>query len=183
LTHKSTPGFITPKTFKLYDHYAYDPLLFPPGRRCQSTNIIKIPRSKFDRIKYKANIPRYDHFCGWVYNTIGEENYRWFLLFLAAHVVMCVYGSAVCFLLFRGEIREKQLLELTFFDRATGESVESNWFIVVQFLFAQETAVCSVMIVMIVMAIALAGFLGYHVSSKVFEMLSFQIAGSCFHLL
>eukprot|EP00526_Cylindrotheca_closterium_P013730 CAMPEP_0113604890 /NCGR_PEP_ID=MMETSP0017_2-20120614/2033_1 /TAXON_ID=2856 /ORGANISM="Cylindrotheca closterium" /LENGTH=353 /DNA_ID=CAMNT_0000513339 /DNA_START=278 /DNA_END=1336 /DNA_ORIENTATION=- /assembly_acc=CAM_ASM_000147 len=163
LANKSTPGFITPKTFKRYDHYPYDALIFPPGRRCESTNIIKIPRSKFDRIKYKANIPRYDHFCGWVYNTIGEENYRWFLLFLVVHVIMCSYGSTVCFLLFRGEIRDKQLLELTFFDRATGEEVESTWFIVLQFLFAQETAICTVMIVMGVMALALGGFLGYHV--------------------
>lgn len=164
LANKSKPGFITPQTFRRYDHYPYDDIVFPRGRRCQSTNIIRIPRSKFDRIKYKANIPRYDHFCGWVFNTIGEENYRWFLLFLVVHVVMCTYGFVICFLLFRGEIREKKLLELTFFDRKTGESVESSWFIVLQFLFAQETAVCTVMIIMGVMAIALGGFLGYHVS-------------------
>lgn len=175
LAYKSRPGFITPKTFKRYDHYPYDAMLFPPGRRCQTTNIIRIPRSKFDRIKYKANVARYDHYCGWVCNTIGEENYRWFLLFLVIHVIMCTYGSVVCFLLFRGEIRDKQLLELTFFDRRTGESVPSNEFIVVQFLFAQETAVCSVMIIMAVMAIALGGFLGYHVSSLVFEIFSFQL--------
>eukprot|EP00980_Cylindrotheca_fusiformis_P006567 scaffold1384_cov116-Cylindrotheca_fusiformis.AAC.45 len=106
LASVSSPGFVTAKTFKRYDHYAYDPFLFPPNRRCQSTNLIRIPRSKFDRIKYNRNVPRYDHFCGWVFNTIGEENYRWFLL---------------------GEIREKKLLEITFFDRKTGDSVESSW--------------------------------------------------------
>lgn len=163
MANKTTPGFITPKTFKRYDHYPYDALLFPPGRRCQSTNIIRIPRSKFDRIRYNKNIARYDHYCGWVYNTIGEENYRWFLLFLLVHIVMCSYGSTVCFLLFQGQIREMKLMELTFFDRQTGKTLESSWFVVLQFLFAQKTAVCSVMVIMIVMAIALTCFLGYHV--------------------
>ena len=95
-------------------------------------------------------------------NTIGEENYRWFLLFLTIHVVMCAYGSIVCMLLFRGEIKEKKLLELVFFDRSTGEEFESSWFVVSQYLFAQRTPECSVMIIMGVMAIALGMFLGYH---------------------
>jgi hypothetical protein len=166
LTSKASPGFVTAKTFKQYDHYPYDHLLFVPNRRCQSTNLIRIPRSKFDRIKYKRIVPRYDHFCGWVYNTIGGENYRWFLLFLLIHVVMCGYGSTVCMLLFRGEIKEKRLLEVTFFDRSTGDEVQSNWFIVSQYLFAQRTAECSAMLIMFVMAIALGMFLGYHVSRK-----------------
>jgi hypothetical protein len=166
LTNTASPGFLTAKTFKQYDHYPYDHLLFLPNRRCQSTNLIRIPRSKFDRIKYNRIVPRYDHFCGWVYNTIGGENYRWFLLFLLIHAVMCGYGSTVCMLLFWGEIKEKRLLEITFFDRSTGDSVQSNWFIVSQYLFAQRTAECSAMMVMFVMAIALGLFLGYHVSRK-----------------
>ena len=99
-------------------------------------------KKKVDRLKYDANVPRYDHFCGWVHNTIGEENYRWFLLFLTIHVVMCTYGAVVCMLLFHGEIKDKKLLELTFFDRNTGEEVESNMFIVSQYLFTQRSPEC-----------------------------------------
>lgn len=161
---KSSPGIITAKTFKKFDHYPYDNLLFLPDRRCESTNLIRIPRSKFDRFKYTNNVPRYDHFCGWVFNTIGENNYRWFLLFLAIHVLMCAYGSYVCILLFRGEILDKKLLELTFFDRATGEHVKSDWLIVSQYLFARRTLEFSVLAVMFVLGIALGSFLGYHVS-------------------
>ncbi len=164
LANKSPPGIITAKSFSRYDHYPYDNLMFLPNRRCETTNLIKIPRSKFDRLKYKQNVPRYDHFCGWVFNTIGEENYRWFLLFLAVHVVMCVYGSAICSLLFWGEIQEKQLLQITFFDRATGEHVRSNMFIVSQYLFTRKTLEFAILAVMFVMGIALGGFLGYHVS-------------------
>jgi hypothetical protein len=161
---KTSPGIITTKSFKRFDHYPYDNLFFLPDRRCDSTNLIRIPRSKFDRLKYNENVPRYDHFCGWVFNTIGEENYRWFLLFLAVHVFMCAYGGTVCILLFLGEINDKKLLELTFFDRATGENIRSNWFIVFQYLFARNTMEFAALIVMVVMGLALGGFLGYHVS-------------------
>ena len=164
LTNTSSPGIITARSYKRFDHYPVDNLMFLPNQRCQTTKLIRIPRSKFDRLKYHQNVPRYDHFCGWVHNTIGEENYRWFLLFLLIHVVMCVYGSSVCALLFYGEIQEKKLLEITFFDRASGEHVRSNMFIVIQYLFARKTLEFAVLAIMFVMAIALAAFLGYHVS-------------------
>lgn len=167
LANVTQPGTVTSKSFKRYDHYPYDNLMFLPNRRCDTTNLIRIPRSKFDRLKYNQNVPRYDHFCGWVFNTIGEENYRWFLLFLAVHVVMCIYGSAVCTLLFWGELKEKHLLDITFFDRATGEHVQSNWFIVSQYLFMRKTLEFGVFAVMSVMGIALGGFLGYHVGGTV----------------
>lgn len=163
VANTSKPGIITPRSLPRYDHYPYDNLMFLPNRRCDTTNLIRIPRSKFDRMKYKQNVPRYDHFCGWVYNTIGAENYRWFLLFLFIHVLMCVYGSAVCTLLFWGEIKEKQLLEITFFDRTTGEHVHANWFIIIQYLFSRNTLEFAILLVMFVMGIALGGFLGYHI--------------------
>ena len=165
LTNKSSPGIITGISFKRYDHYPYDHLMFLKNKRCETTNLIRIPRSKFDRLKYNQNVPRYDHFGGWVHNTIGEENYRWFLLFLSIHVVMCVYGSYACAMLFWGEIVDQQLLEITFFDRVSGEHVKSSWFIVCQYLFSRRTLEFGVFVVMFVMAIALGGFLGYHVST------------------
>jgi hypothetical protein len=162
MANTSSPGIITFKTFPRYDHYPYDNLMFLPNRRCETTNLIRIPRSKFDRLKCNQNVPRYDHFCGWVFNTIGAENYRWFLLFLLVHVTMCVYGSAVCTLLFWGEVQEKQLLEITFFDRTTGEHVPATWWIITQYLFSRKTLEFAVLLVMFVMGIALGGFLGYH---------------------
>ena len=163
LTNTTSPGIITARSFPRYNHYPYDHLLFLPDRRCETTNLIRIARSKFDRLRYNQNVPRYDHFCGWVYNTIGEENYRWFLLFLTVHVLMCFYGSYVIYFLFRGEIIQKNLLHLTFFDRSTGETFQSNWFIVVQYLFVQKLWEAGALAIMFVMGIALSGFLGYHI--------------------
>jgi palmitoyltransferase len=171
IANSSHPGKITAASFKRYDHYPYDNLLFLPDKRCETTKLVKVPRSKFDRIKYQCIVPRYDHFCGWTYNTYGEENYRWFLLFLGQHVAMCFYGSFVSMLLFRDEIRQKKMFELTFFDRSTGETVKAGYSILLQYLFARRTLECCVLTIMFVMGIALSFFSGYHVRNRQ----SFQI--------
>ena len=163
VANASHPGMITGRSFRRYDHYPYDHLLFQAKYKCKTTNLFKIPRSKYDRMKYDGLVPRYDHFCGWTNNTYGEENYRWFLMFLLNHVIMCFYGTYVCFLLFSEEIRKKRLRELTFFDRHTGETMEASYYIIFQYLFSRRTQEVGVTLVMLVMGIALTCFLGYHV--------------------
>ncbi len=163
LANNSRPGMITGRSFRRYDHYPYDNLLFQSNSKCQTTKLYKIPRSKYDRMKYDGIVPRYDHFCGWTHNTYGEENYRWFLLFLLNHVVMCFYGTYVSYLLFTNEIKEKRLMDLTFFDRQTGETLQGSYTIVFQYMYARRTHSIAVAVVMCVMGIALALFLGFHV--------------------
>lgn len=76
---------------------------------------------------------------------------------------MCVYGTIVVYYLFRGEVRDQNLYDVTFFDRVSGlEFKATNW-IVFQFLFHQYLYEAGVFAVMAVMSIALAGFFGYHV--------------------
>jgi len=101
--------------------------------------------------------------CGWTHNTYGEENYRWFLLFLLNHVIMCFYGTYISYSLFYEEIKMKRLMELTFFDRLTGETIKADYYIIFQYIFARRSSEVTLMIVMFVMGIALSCFLGYHV--------------------
>lgn len=164
LACRSSPGVITARNIQRYDHFPYDHLMYVPGQMCKTRNIPRLARSKFDRFKYHENVPRFDHFCGWVYNTIGEENYRFFLLFLAVHVGMCAYGSYVVGNLFFGEVLEKNLLQVKFFDRYTGEDVSSGMFIIFQYLFNKYVLEAGVLAVMSVMCAALGLFLCYHIS-------------------
>ena len=90
----TNPGIITKTNIQRYDHFPYDHLLFTPDRICSTTGVRRLARSKYDRFKYKQNVARFDHYCGWVYNSIGEENYRFFLLFLLVHAG--TYSSQVC---------------------------------------------------------------------------------------
>ena len=163
VANSSRPGIITARNFRRYDHYPYDHLMFEADRKCGTTGLSKIPRCKYDRIKYDGLVPRYDHFCGWTNNTYGEENYRWFLTFLLNHVIMCFYGTYVCYLLFSEELRTKRLLELTFFDRTTGNTIQASYYMIFQYMFARRTHEIGLTFIMLFMGIALACFLGYHV--------------------
>ena len=126
LASSTSPGLITASDFRRFDHSPYDGLLFVKGRICKTRDIPRLPRSKFDRFKYKENVARYDHFCSWLDNAIGEENYRFFLLFLVVHLVACVYGIVMVGLLFQGEITADNLFEEVFVDQFSGAEMKGN---------------------------------------------------------
>jgi palmitoyltransferase ZDHHC4 len=162
LASRTSPGLITKATLTQYNHYPYDHIMYEPGLVCRTRRIPRLARSKFDRHFYHENVARFDHYCGWVYNTIGQENYRFFLLFLAVHVLMCIYGSFVIGLLFYGEILQHNLLYITFFDRYTGEEITATKYIVFQYLFHKLLLEAAVWVIATVMGVALALFLAYH---------------------
>eukprot|EP00977_Amphora_coffeiformis_P019864 scaffold7551_cov168-Amphora_coffeaeformis.AAC.1 len=93
LAKMTSPGSITAETLHIYDNYAYDNVLYF-NRVCPTKHIRKLARSKFDRYS-GDHVPRYDHFCPVLNRTIGEENYRFFLVFLLVHCTMCWYGCAI----------------------------------------------------------------------------------------
>jgi palmitoyltransferase ZDHHC4 len=162
LASRTSPGLITKATLTQYNHYPYDHIMYEPGLVCRTRRIPRLARSKFDRHFYHENVARFDHYCGWVYNTIGQENYRFFLLFLAVHVLMCIYGSYVIGLLFCGEILQHNLLHITFFDRYTGQEITATKYIVFQYLFHKFLLEAAVWVIATVMGLALALFLAYH---------------------
>ena len=96
LARYTSPGIITLKTIARFDNYPYDDLLYMRNITCPTLGIPKLARSKYDKYT-KNHVPRFDHFCGWINQSIGEENYRFFLLFLMVHVLMCLYGTILTF--------------------------------------------------------------------------------------
>ena len=154
------PGWITARTIPKYDNWDYDNLLYT-NRMCPTVGIRKLARSKYDRATQR-HVPRFDHFCGWVNNAIGEENYRYFLLFLAVHVGMCVYGTIIIGKCFYGEILDHDLLNATFYLASTGEQVTASKVVVLQYLMARHFALAGVFIMMSVMGLVLSLFLGFH---------------------
>ena len=92
------PGTISTNNFKGFDCYEYDELLYSSGRKYEPIAIPKLARSKLDSVTGKI-IARFDHYCGWLGQDVGERNYRFFLLFLLVSVVeWCDFACCVIFL-------------------------------------------------------------------------------------
>ena len=105
LTCFSDPGTITADNVALHAAaHAHDRLLFPPGKRCASMRLPAPARSKFCRVTNRR-VGRFDHYCIWMNNAIGENNYRYFLAFLAWHALLCAYGAALMLAIIAGEAR------------------------------------------------------------------------------
>uniref|UniRef100_A0A7S2HQJ0 Palmitoyltransferase n=1 Tax=Helicotheca tamesis TaxID=374047 RepID=A0A7S2HQJ0_9STRA len=155
-----SPGYITENSIPKFDNYPYDNLLYT-DKLCPTVKIRKLARSKYDRFS-KRHVARFDHFCGWLNQAVGEENYRYFLFFLIVHFFMCAYGSVVTALLFYGEIVDRDLLNATFINEVTGAEVKADKWVVFQYLVTAHYYLSRVFLVMVVVALALGVFLGFH---------------------
>jgi palmitoyltransferase ZDHHC4 len=162
LASTQSPGIITNENIENYDNYPYDGILFVEDRICPTLGIRKLARSKFDRYS-GAHIAKFDHFCGWLGNAIGEENYRWFLLFLLVHAIMLVYGSMIVGWLLEYEIDKDNLWDVTFINAVTEEEIKATPYIVFQYIFQKQKLHVCLFTLIFVMAIVLILFLGYHI--------------------
>jgi DHHC palmitoyltransferase len=113
----SNPGNTTAETMSRFDNYPNDNVLYYMANNttgssddtadttttttniCPTLGIRKLARSKYDRFS-QTHVPRFDHYCGWLGKSIGEENYRFFLAFVLLHTMLSTYGTLVlCVLL------------------------------------------------------------------------------------
>jgi len=159
----SSPGLVTSQTLHLYrDNYPYDNTVFI-ANTMYPNGIPRLARSKYDRFHYKQIVPRFDHFCGWVANTVGMENYRWFLLFLLVQTLAMAYGGIVIGLVFYGHLQYLELWNAKLVDRTTGEVFIASKWMMAQFILDHHTMACFVWLLMSVMSVCLALFLTYHI--------------------
>jgi palmitoyltransferase len=195
----ANPSSVSTYNHYPYDGYMYDPPSPPPPSSTEvptpSTNTttnhpnnhpsnhhhhhhpsnspLKVARSKYDRMKYHHYIPKYDHYCYWMNNTFGEENYRYFIFFLFVHVTMCCYGWIIIGILFYNDIYIIHQLHLrTFINTSTQTEVPVTTYILFQYVISVYMYEMAVFLVLIVMSIALFLFLGYHIYITTFTGLT-----------
>jgi hypothetical protein len=100
---RTSPGNITKESLERFDNYHYDNILYA-DKMCPTLNIRKLARSKYDRYS-DTHVPRFDHHCFVLDQSVGEENYRFFLFFLTVHTCMSWYGSNIVCQLMWGEAK------------------------------------------------------------------------------
>ncbi|CAI5462414.1 unnamed protein product [Closterium sp. Yama58-4] len=105
----SDPGTVTSATVQQTQAlYPYDGVIYT-RRFCSSCKIPRPARAKHCRVCNRC-ISRFDHHCGWVNNCVGENNLRYFLLFLFANICFLAYGVfGVCSIL-AGEITRSKVI-------------------------------------------------------------------------
>jgi palmitoyltransferase len=101
----TSPGNITSISLATYDNYAYDGILYQDHNNlCPTLSIRKLARSKYDRYT-QTHVPRFDHHCLFLNQSIGEDNYRFFVWFVWVHASMCAYAAVIVARLLLGSVR------------------------------------------------------------------------------
>lgn len=155
---ETCPGNITEKTLAKFDNYPYDNVLYT-NTICPTLNIRKLPRSKYNRYS-DTHVPRFDHHCHVLNQSVGEENYRYFLLFLAVHVAMVNYGAFILCRLLWGEVQRSRHPEHMVLI-ASRLSITNVLQRLIAFAFV-NMALTSLLWIMVAASIMLAGFLAFH---------------------
>jgi palmitoyltransferase len=116
------PGKLNKTNCKDFDNYIYDNLMYEKGKEYVGYGLTKIARSKHDKVT-NTIVPRFDHFCGWLNQCVGELNYRYFLRFLLIHACMLTYADFLLGSMLASEIFRQRLFDQTFVNAATGAKV------------------------------------------------------------
>ena len=157
----TSPGIITADNLEQYNNYPFDEILFVNERICPTVGIPKLARSKYDRFS-NVHVAKFDQFCGWLGNPVGEENYRWFLLFLFVHTGMLVYGAIILGYLFQSEINKLKIWDVMFINRANGEEFHASPYVIFQYLFQRFPLHSALLLMFLVLGFVMILFLGYH---------------------
>jgi len=158
----SDPGIITKANVKHeLERYPYDKYIFPGKHDCPTCKTPKPARSKHCRM-LNVCVARADHYCIWLDNMTGLYNYKYFLLFLLLHSIICIYASSLIASVFMDLIKSKRIFTVGFYDRFTGKKIPATWTIVAQFFLGHYFALCAVFLLCIVLAVFLSLFLAYH---------------------
>uniref|UniRef100_A0A7S2XUR9 Palmitoyltransferase n=1 Tax=Fibrocapsa japonica TaxID=94617 RepID=A0A7S2XUR9_9STRA len=154
------PGEITAETLMYFDKYPYDDWMFEE-KGCPTCKLKKLARSKHCRTCNMC-VAKFDHHCAWLNQCVGMNNYRYFLLFLAVHVVFLWYGAVAVGLCMWDVVVRNNLLKARYVNRKTGQVVKLGHLDVFQYLMFREMRPMLVLVVCVVMGCCLVGFLGYH---------------------
>eukprot|EP00762_Andalucia_godoyi_P001870 ANDGO_06010.mRNA.1 putative protein S-acyltransferase 17 len=158
----SNPGVVTAENVsRIMKNYPYDGILYGPGAICPTCKLPKPARSKHCKFIGRC-VSRYDHYCPWFFNTIGENNLRWFILFLYFHSGLCVYGAYVVFMALYGNCVQRRLFDVSFVSAATGEAIPSSNLIVLQYVLSENAVAFFLFFALAIFSVVLFVFASYH---------------------
>ena len=157
----SDPGVINASNLEAhYRAHPFDGVLYRP-KECPTLGVTVPARSKFCNTT-KRRVAKFDHYCGWFNNVIGENNLRHFIVFLAVHVALCAYVAYLSTAVVYGEVARRGLLVAEFNTRRGPRRLTEDWLLLSKFLVYHYAPLVMLDIFLVVLVIALGSFLVYH---------------------
>ena len=112
------PGTVGCGNVHTFLHTAYDGLMFQQHNTCRTCKVVKPARSKHCPLCGHC-VPLFDHHCVWLNQCVGEQNYRWFLLFLLVHAAVFSYFAVMLYYMLVSPIYQRQLWAVRMVDSRT----------------------------------------------------------------
>ena len=154
------PGFATKANLKeATKKFPYDNFLYKQSE-CRTCKFEKPARSKHCSV-CDVCVLKQDHHCIWINQCVGYYNYKYFLAFLLAHAIVCLYGFQVGVLCLLSISFEEQLWGAIFTNRV-GIKIQGDFYVVSQYLIQKYTAFFFVIVLCLVMGVVLLAFFAYH---------------------
>ncbi|CAD8122855.1 unnamed protein product [Paramecium sonneborni] len=162
----TSPGIVNKENnneyIKKYQQY-YDEIQYKQNTTCTTCNIIKPARSKHCRI-CNVCVSKFDHHCIWVRQCIGQNNYKYFLLFLFSHIFLSLYGVVAGIFCLLGIAKKQSLFKLTYKNAVTGEINQATFLRVFTVISNRETFFVFIIFVCLIFFVVLTAFFLYHLN-------------------
>lgn len=154
----SDPGIVTKENVESFDVYPYNQAY--SNTICTTCGTRKPARSK--HCSYTgACVAKFDHYCPWINNAVGEYNYRYFHFFLISNCWLCFYGVFTIIMFLYQFVIENDLLNARF-RSMNGEIVQGSFALIVQYMLTQYIWVFAQVFFGIAIGTMLFLFWGYH---------------------
>jgi len=154
-------GRISSVNVASFSHHPCDKLLYLDNKMCSTCNVIKPARSKHCTL-CNICVPTFDHHCIWLNQCVGEQNYKYFLLFLVIHTIFFYYATIGLFLVIISELYEKDLFNASFIDRVTGQHIKTTNTVLINYVLHNNLHLVVIDILALGMGTAIFFFLLYH---------------------
>jgi len=150
---------------------------------CRNSHQPKPPRSHFDHVT-NALVLNMDHYCPWMFNTVGYFNYRYFFNFLCFVTTGLFYGMCICLRPFlhlsgwayRHQIRESGGYQVSLRQIKVVHHLKKNSFIPTP---DERSAVAFAFMLCLAVGLAVLCLAGFHLYLVLSAQSTIEFHGNC----